>query len=119
MSHLFCEQCGNLLTYDSVITAFCCGTCPFQKSATDLSHVQIRSESLPGDWLVRYGIEPLRAAADQQTQAKRKRAKVAQSCPNCNHHELEYYTMQLRSADEGATVFYECLKCGHRYSQNN
>ena len=32
---------------------------------------------------------------------------------------LNFYTMQLRSADEGQTVFYECLKCKFTFSQNN
>jgi DNA-directed RNA polymerase I subunit RPA12 len=27
--------------------------------------------------------------------------------------------MQLRSVDEGSTVFYECVKCSHKFSQNN
>ena len=50
---------------------------------------------------------------------KAKRATVAEECPKCKHPTMEYYTMQLRSADEGQTVFYECPKCGHTYSENN
>ena len=40
-------------------------------------------------------------------------------CPKCDHPELNYYTMQLRSADEGQTVFYECSACNHNFSVNN
>ena len=46
------------------------------------------------------------------------RAVTNEACPKCKHPELQYYTMQLRSADEGQTVFYECAKCGHTFSTN-
>ena len=46
-------------------------------------------------------------------------ARIDEPCPNCQHTELLFYTMQLRSADEGSTVFYECEKCKHKFSQNN
>ena len=49
---------------------------------------------------------------------KKARATIKEDCPKCGHPELEYYTMQLRSADEGQTVFYNCTKCGHTYNTN-
>lgn len=49
----------------------------------------------------------------------RARALVDEECPKCSHRGLYFYTMQLRSADEGQTVFYECPSCGHKYSVNN
>jgi DNA-directed RNA polymerase subunit M/transcription elongation factor TFIIS len=40
---------------------------------------------------------------------------IALPCEKCGHKEVRYYTQQLRSADEGSTVFYECDNCGHKY----
>ena len=39
---------------------------------------------------------------------------IAERCAECGREEVRYYTQQLRSADEGSTVFYEC-DCGHKY----
>lgn len=39
---------------------------------------------------------------------------IRQTCEKCGREEVRYYTQQLRSADEGTTVFYEC-DCGHKY----
>lgn len=36
---------------------------------------------------------------------------VEYTCPKCNNSQAYYRTMQLRSADEGQTVFYKCTKC--------
>lgn len=35
-------------------------------------------------------------------------------CPACDYPELLFKAVQLRSADEGTTIFYRCGKCGHR-----
>jgi DNA-directed RNA polymerase I subunit RPA12 len=39
---------------------------------------------------------------------------IKESCEECGREEVRYYTQQLRGADEGTTVFYEC-DCGHKY----
>jgi DNA-directed RNA polymerase I subunit RPA12 len=36
---------------------------------------------------------------------------VERTCPKCGHDVMSYATLQLRSADEGETVFYTCVKC--------
>lgn len=80
-------------------------------------------ESDMDDYTRRYKLEPL-VKTDTQLEEEevlkgRTRATVDEPCPKCGHQGLEFYTLQLRSADEGQTVFYECPQCSYKYSQNN
>lgn len=46
--------------------------------------------------------------------------KVEKFCNRCNKLTLQtYFTAQLRSADEGQTVFYRCIKCMIQTSENS
>lgn len=44
---------------------------------------------------------------------------VDRKCPNCGNETMSYATLQLRSADEGQTVFYTCTKCKFKESENS
>lgn len=44
---------------------------------------------------------------------------VERKCPNCGCTKMSYATLQLRSADEGQTVFYTCTKCKFKESENS
>jgi DNA-directed RNA polymerase subunit M/transcription elongation factor TFIIS len=40
-------------------------------------------------------------------------------CPNCGSENVHVEQKQIRSADEGATNFYDCLDCHHKWKRNN
>jgi DNA-directed RNA polymerase I subunit RPA12 len=40
-------------------------------------------------------------------------AVINQTCEKCGRKEVRWYEQQLRSADEGTTIFYVC-DCGHK-----
>jgi DNA-directed RNA polymerase I subunit RPA12 len=42
-------------------------------------------------------------------------AETAEACPKCGAGRVLYREMQLRGADEGATVFFRCRGCKNRY----
>ena len=44
---------------------------------------------------------------------------VERDCPKCGHDKMSYAALQLRSADEGQTVFFTCLKCKFKESENS
>ncbi|KAJ1560626.1 DNA-directed RNA polymerase I core subunit rpa12, partial [Cladochytrium tenue] len=46
-------------------------------------------------------------------------ATIEEKCPKCEAPEMTFHTAQLRSADEGQTVFYSCVKCGYKFSVNS
>lgn len=44
---------------------------------------------------------------------------IERKCPKCGHDKMSYAAIQLRSADEGQTVFFTCLKCKYKESENS
>lgn len=59
------------------------------------------------------------AALRQASHEKPVRATIEEPCLKCGAREVGYYTVQLRSVDEGQTVFYECFECENTWSVNN
>ncbi len=116
---LFCDACGSLLprvipgeNKDDMIR---CEDC-FQYTK-DTSSKVVTSKSKPNAFP-----SALRAKHSEvqsidvetlETESVGKR-----TCPQCQRTEMFYHTKQLRSADEGTTVFYRC-QCGYRETLNN
>ncbi|KAH7283368.1 hypothetical protein KP509_34G003600 [Ceratopteris richardii] len=120
---LFCSFCGTLLSFNSELAAAVCPLCRSQKDIKELQGKQFWYRTTSEGLARRLGIELLVKPSDLNEQEADEtdvpqRAMVNDECPKCHNPQLEYYTRQLRSADEGQTVFYECPNCRYKFAQN-
>ncbi|CAM9852584.1 unnamed protein product [Discosporangium mesarthrocarpum] len=111
----FCPSCGTMFEAPESGDIEC-SNCSFRTDFASMGEIEVvtKSEERPlPEWVA----ELQRVGGKEKLQ----RATVEEPCPKCGHPEMEFYTMQLRSADEGQTVFYECLSksCRHKYAVNN
>lgn len=52
-----------------------------------------------------------------QQKVKKKTTSMFK-CPQCKQRECTYEKKQIRSGDEGMTMFFDCCCCGYHWSQN-
>ena len=131
-SLLFCNDCGNLLeratsTQKATVTCDVCGAKCKGKSpqhhffqaaflhidgCADTSSNKVttksRASAFPSALRAKRSAVQTLKEGDVQTEAT-----IRMTCSECGREEMRYYTLQLRSADEGSTVFYHC-DCGNK-----
>ncbi|XP_014220559.1 DNA-directed RNA polymerase I subunit RPA12 [Trichogramma pretiosum] len=110
----FCPDCGSVLPLLKTHGGVTCWACK-----------QTWGPEVFGDMKLSYLLE----FSDEQTYASASQVKdngdeaegptVDKKCPKCGNDKMSYATLQLRSADEGQTVFYTCTKCKHKESENS
>lgn len=92
---MFCE-CGTYLPNELV-----CPIC--SQSATRKSMIYEKYHNI----------------AKQKYKNDDRGAIISEICPKCNYHQMYYKAAQLRSADEGQTIFYECGRCSYKFSTHS
>ncbi|CAO3614206.1 unnamed protein product [Cunninghamella blakesleeana] len=116
-SLIFCPECGNLLDMPGgEEDILLCNQCSHPYPISGFEAIKVVTASSD-----RAFQSPLKAKRHlvQQSQQKEAEATIKEKCPQCGNDEMAYHTMQLRSADEGQTIFYNCKKCGYKYSVNS
>ncbi|EFI28592.1 DNA-directed RNA polymerase I kDa polypeptide [Coprinopsis cinerea okayama7 len=117
-SLLFCPNCGTLLDLpkdgEAIVT---CEQCHHEEPASSYENIVITTRSHPDAF-------PSPLQQKRKTLTKRhdqgdQGTLVAEKCPSCGHMEAYSKEMQLRSADEGSTIFYTCASCKHGWRVNN
>merc|ERR1711981_751060 len=127
----FCVFCGFLLPlgdancYDQ--THITCKVCKSKAEIVNLRSVQTASgetvmhliedhQKILLEQTRRDYIQPTIAddASLNTADAKQRGVNVIEhECSKCGYDQAECTAKQMRSADEGQTIFYKCLKCGH------
>jgi DNA-directed RNA polymerase I subunit RPA12 len=115
----FCPECGDLLDFELIVNDMViCQKCGGEMCISNITnhHIETSDEyTTSKDW-----VNKLKNVEDKfKVRHKLKRSVIDERCIQCGHGQMYYWTQQLRSADEGSTVFYQCVKCGVTKKENN
>jgi len=127
-SLVFCTDCGNLLESSTgnektILICECCGAenrgkilkrCNRQMliNFADTSSKAVTTKTKESDFPSQ--LRQMRSSVQMvERNDRQNEAIIQETCTECGRTEMRYYTLQLRSADEGSTVFYSC-ECGYK-----
>lgn len=108
----FCSACGALLPpLPEKGKTVSCRACEFQ---SPIDYFESKETSYTVIFNKRENSSSKRKNEDEE-----EGPTIERKCPKCGHDKMSYAALQLRSADEGQTVFFTCLKCKFKESENS
>ena len=115
----FCSNCGTvlLLPKHKIVssTIINCVSCGQKVPASQFDGITAHTT-------LEFNSRELAKKAYLKSKTKQEDAigpVVERKCWKCGHDKMSYATLQTRSADEGQTVFYTCVKCGAQDNENS
>jgi DNA-directed RNA polymerase I subunit RPA12 len=115
----FCADCGDMLDFEIIENDMVlCQKCGGEVSVESITNHKIETVSYyhnSKDWMNKLANIEDKFKVKQSLQ----RQTVQEKCPECPSKKMYFYAIQTRSADEGSTVFYSCVKCGFVKKENN
>ncbi|KAL7789082.1 hypothetical protein V8C37DRAFT_404171 [Trichoderma ceciliae] len=117
-SMVFCTDCGNLLpaTKGTEQNVLSCEYCSAENKDTGAKIIVTKSKPSDFPSFLRQKLQSSVQSVERHT--INTESSVRERCPSCGREEVKYTTVQLRSADEGSTVIYNC-ECGYSWNENN
>ncbi|KAH3683017.1 hypothetical protein WICPIJ_006021 [Wickerhamomyces pijperi] len=105
-SLIFCLDCGNLLDQFANHKSINCGSCNKEYLSKDFANLKVVTRSADDAFPSALKLKQSVVKTTLKTDELEEGATIKEKCPQCGNEEMQYHTLQLRSADEGATVFY-------------
>ncbi|KAI9052987.1 hypothetical protein LZ554_003258 [Drepanopeziza brunnea f. sp. 'monogermtubi'] len=116
-SLVFCTDCANMLdnSSGSMNSVLVCDYCGAHNKDTASKSITTTSQPSSFPSLLRQKRSEIQQVERGDLQNE---ATIKVTCTECGRDEVRYTAVQLRSADEGSTIFYMC-ECGNKWNTNN
>lgn len=108
----FCPECGSVLPLPGVQDVVRCPRCSFSIPVAEFSGQEIRST------VIFNPVEQSTLSLDSED-SELKGPVIDRRCSRCNKEGMIYHTRQMRSADEGQTVFFTCIHCRYQEKEDS
>ncbi|XP_043995123.1 DNA-directed RNA polymerase I subunit RPA12 [Gambusia affinis] len=109
----FCQECGNVLPLPGISDTVRCPRCSFSIPVTDFSGLEVCST------VVFNPEQQSLVALKDDDGSELKGPVIDRRCGRCNKEGMIYHTRQMRSADEGQTVFFTCVNCRYQEKEDS
>ncbi|XP_053235015.1 DNA-directed RNA polymerase I subunit RPA12 isoform X3 [Podarcis raffonei] len=100
----FCPECGTVLPLPGIQDKVTCPCCSY---SIDVRVFEMRVVHTS----VTFNSTDSTSLKMEDEGSAVKGPLIDRKCPQCGNEGMAYHTRQMRSADEGQTVFYTCVRC--------
>ncbi|XP_045722155.3 DNA-directed RNA polymerase I subunit RPA12 [Mirounga angustirostris] len=100
----FCPDCGSILPLPGAQDAVTCVRCGFRVPVRDFEGKVVNT-------CIVFNKLGTAVPVSLEEGPEFQGPVVDRRCSRCGHEGMAYHTRQMRSADEGQTVFYTCTNC--------
>ncbi|GFR14003.1 DNA-directed RNA polymerase I subunit RPA12 [Trichonephila clavata] len=109
----FCSECGTIMPLPVAAKTVQCLACKFEVNVQTF-------HNLSTEYSIKFdNRKKFRKLKEKDVSKVAEGPMDDRECSKCGHQGMVYTTLQLRSADEGQTVFYSCPNCKHQEFENS
>nr|SVE92802.1 EOG090X0LKA [Megafenestra aurita] len=110
----FCPRCGAILPTLGHTGGLVCVVCKFEADIETMEELEVK-------YVIEFNTKSdyIQEQQLKSAQSKTDGPLVERKCPRCGNETMSYASLQLRSADEGQTIFYTCTKCQFKETENS